>query len=65
MEYYDAKKEWCTDNAEGSPKYKLLRKSKCATASMYATFCDRKRGQIFYNNYEQSITFKNCETLYI
>ena len=24
MEYYDAKKEWCPDNTEGSPKYKLL-----------------------------------------
>ena len=24
MEYYDAKKEWCPDNTEGSPKYKSL-----------------------------------------
>ena len=54
-----------SDTTDATQQQQQLRKSKCATASMYATFCDGKKGQIFYNNYKQSITFKNCESLYI
>ena len=38
MEYYDAKKEWCTDNTEGSPKYKSLTEKNKVCNSKYVCY---------------------------